>query len=110
MENPTQTVKSLFKALDLPPEHLSRALQALEKDSQRGMYGGRGSSGERGLPPEWFQAFQETDKLFKRFKAPLSMNMTEDEWRKIFSCTKTAQIISADIPTELYSGGPMYTV
>ena len=109
-ENPTQTVRSLLKALDLPPEHLSRALQALEKDSQRGMYGGRGSSGERGLPPAWFQAFQETDKLFKIFKAPLSMNMTDEEWRKTFNCTKRAQIISAGIPAEHYSGEPMYTV
>ena len=99
-----------MKALDVPPEHLSRALQALEKDIQRGMYGGRGSSGERGLPPAWFRALQETDKLFKRFKAPISMNMTDEEWRKSSRCTKTAQIISASIPAEHYSGGPMYTV
>ena len=102
-ENPTQTVRSLLKALDLPAEHLSPALQALERDSQRGMYGGRRSSKERGLPPAWLQALKKADKLFKRFEAPPSMNMTDDEWRKTFSCTKIAQIISAGIPAEHYS-------
>ena len=55
-------------------------------------------------------ALQEADNLFKRFKAPLSMNMTDGEWRKTFDCTKRAQIISAGIPAEHYSDGPMDTV
>ena len=88
-QNPRLTVKNLLKALDVPPENLSRALEALGKDSQGGMFGGRGSSGER---EDLTQALEEVDKLFKIFNAPLSTSMTDDEWRKVFSSNNQSQI------------------
>ena len=81
-DNPTLVVKNLLSALNHPAEHLSThpaehlplALDALEQDSQVGMFGGRGSSGEQ---EDHTEALEEVEKMFERFKAAtLSVNMT----------------------------------
>ena len=78
-DNPTSVVKDLLNALNHPAEHLSHAIEALKKDSQAGMFGGRGSSRE-----DQAEALEEVEKLFQRFNAPLSVNMTEEAWRNFF--------------------------
>ena len=81
-DNPTLVVKNLLSALNHPAEHLPFALDALGKDSQAGMFGGRGSSGEQ---EDHTEALEEVEKMFERFNAaPLSVNMTEEAWRYLF--------------------------
>ena len=80
-DNPTSVVKDLLNALDHPSEHLSYAIEALKKDSQAGMFGGRGSSRDQ---EDQREALEEVEKLFQRFNAPLSVNMTEEAWRNFF--------------------------
>ena len=73
-DNPTLVVKNLLSALNHPAEHLPFALDALEQDSQAGMFGGRGSSGEQ---EDHTEALEEVEKMFERFNAAnLSVNMT----------------------------------
>ena len=57
-DNPTLVVKTLLSAH--PAEHLPFALDALGKDSQAGMFGGRGSSGE---PEDHTEALEEVEKI-----------------------------------------------
>ena len=78
IRDPETILNELFKIMELSPEHIPVALEALEHDSQQGM-----KFGERGA----IEAFAikdgnkvTIDKIYKDFQVPISCFMSDEEF------------------------------
>ncbi len=81
-ESPKKEVETMFDLLDIPKEHIPKAMEALEKDSQQQIFGARGVA--KGLEVT-DDMVPEIDRLFVKMQVPLSINMTKDKFKALFS-------------------------
>ena len=78
-ENPKDVLSSVFSALDISSDNVSVALSAMNKDSQGGFFGKRGTYAEKNLP----SLIELVDKKFKQSDIPIKTNMSIDDFRDI---------------------------
>ena len=78
-------IRILLHDLNISDEYLPKALEALNVDSQQGIFGKRGLNQIR----DHKYVFQELDQLFKKYSISMFCDINFDEFKCFVTCNTT---------------------
>ena len=76
-DNPSRVLQELFSNMNISMENIPFALEAMEKDSQNGLFGKIGGHDNDSLSTK----IQVLDKKFEESEIPISIDMTMESLR-----------------------------
>lgn len=82
ISNPKDIIAKMFDILKISPDHVEKALQALEKDSQNNLLAPRGKPKKELSDKDWEDFDRVLEQLMPR---KMSYKMTIDEFKTMFS-------------------------
>ena len=85
IENPEEIIRILLHNLNVSDEYLPKALEALNVDSQQGIFGKRGLNQIR----DHKYVFKELDHLFKKYSISMFCDINFDEFKCFVTCNTT---------------------
>ena len=80
-DNPPQVLENLFSVLHISADNIPLALKVMEKDSQKGFFGKRGSYEDKNLT----RIIELVDRKFKEYNVPIEINISMEDFRKILN-------------------------
>ena len=78
--NPREALANVFSALNISLDNIPQALCATKDDSQQGFFGKRGSNESKHSS----NVIDMVDKKFQKYKIPIQINMSMEDFRKLF--------------------------
>ena len=85
LEHPKENTKDLFEILEIPEEHISKSLTALDKHSQGRFFGNTdGTKNDALVNEQW----QKIVGIFQKLDVPVSPYMTLNEFRSLLMFQK----------------------
>ena len=95
--DPKDICRKLLSVCEVPPEHMSDAMEALEHDSQMGMFGKRGDKPRIGC-----DLLRPCDNMFKEMGLPIHSRTTDEEFKDIILTGTYKMRLEYDPPGEIY--------
>ena len=95
--DPTYICKQLLEVCEVSKEHISRALDALKFDAQKGTFGKRGEKPT--LKPELLVV---ADNLFKECRLPVNCRTSAKDFKKFIFNGSYSMLTKYDPPSEIY--------
>ena len=75
VQKPSQIIEEVFSKLEIPKQHLAKALKDMKGDSQKGFF--KGGYTDKDLP----KVIDLMNKKFKEHQVPITVDMPMDEFR-----------------------------